>query len=278
MNIDENTLEKLKEQLINYLFEVGPNLLLSLVILIFGFYIIGLIVRLMNRSFVKYDMEASLATFLKSFAKVTLYSLLIITVASTLGVKTSSFVALLGAAALAVGLALQGSLANFAGGVIILVFKPFKADDLVEVNGNLGKVKKIDILYTRILTFDNRVIIMPNGKVARSDIDNRTMEDSRRIDLNLKFSYETDLKRAREIVVETMKQHPKVFDDPAPDMWLDEFADFEMKIVARCWVKPEDWWPTYWEQLEAIKDTLDEEGIKIPVPKRDVLLSQDGDN
>jgi small conductance mechanosensitive channel len=278
LNIDKNTLESLKDQFIEYIFQVGPDILLALFILIMGIYLIRFIVRMMNKSFGKYHVEPSLATFLKSFSKVMLYALLIVTVATTIGIKTSSFVALIGAAGLAVGLALQGSLANFAGGVVLLVFKPFKADDLVEVGGNVGKVKKIDILYTRILTFDNRVIIMPNGKVAKSDIDNRTMEDMRRIDMKLKFSYDTDLKKAREIVVETMKKHPKVLEEPAPDMWLDEFGEFEMKIAARCWVKPEDWWPTYWEQLEAIKDALDEQGIRIPIPKRDVSLSQQGDN
>lgn len=269
-------LSKLKEKLLDFAIDVGPDILLGIVILFVGIIGIRLVMVLIRKSFRKYDVEPSLATFIKSLTKFMLYALLFVTVGTTLGIKTSSFVALIGAAGLAIGLALQGSLANFAGGVLILMFKPFKVDDLIWVNDNMGTVISIDILYTRLRTFDNRIITMPNGRLANSDIDNRTMQDKRRIDLELKLSYKTDIKKARKIIVDAMKKHPTILQEPKPDMWLDEFREYDMKIAARCWVKPEDWWPVYWEQLEAIKEALDREGIEIPVPKQEVEFSRKG--
>ena len=275
---DINFLEKIKEKSIDFLFSVGPDIILAIFILVIGILLIRLVRRLMKQSFRQYNLEPSLATFVESLVRFFLVALLIVTVGTTMGIKTSSFVAIIGAAGLAIGLALQGSLANFAGGVLILIFKPFRVDDLIEVNNNLGTVTKIDILYTRMETFDKRVITLPNGRVANADIDNRTMQDKRRIDMALKFSYQTDLKKARETVVSAMKKHPKVLKSPEPDFWLDGFGEYEMKIAARCWVKPGDWWPVYWEQLEAIKEALDKEGIQIPIPKWEVVNARTGSN
>ncbi|MFN2260786.1 MAG: mechanosensitive ion channel family protein [Psychroflexus sp.] len=182
-----------------------------------------------------------------------------------------SFLAIFGAAGIAIGLALQGSLSNFAGGVLILVFKPFQVGDLIYANNNLGNVVKIDILYTRIKTFDGRIITMPNGNLANSDVDNRTMEESRRIDLDLKFTFETDIDEVRRVVVETLAKHPKILKDPEPDVWLDSLGEYEVKITARSWVKSHDYWPTYWEQLEAVKKALDKHNIEIPIPRRAVF-------
>jgi len=272
--MDEGILNKMKEKLLDFALEVGPNILLGVLVLVLGIIGIRLLMALIRKSFRKYDVEPSLATFIKSLTKFGLYAVLFVTVGTTLGIKTSSFVAIIGAAGLAIGLALQGSLANFAGGVLILMFKPFKVDDLICANDNMGTVVSIDILYTRLRTFDNRIITMPNGRLANSDIDNRTMQDKRRIDLELKLSYNTDIKKTRKIIVDAMKQHPGILKDPAPDMWFDEFREYDLKIVARCWVKPHDWWPVYWEQLEAIKEALDREGIEIPVPKQEVEFSR----
>lgn len=273
--LNKDIWEQYKDRLSEFLFQIGPNVVLALLVLIFGVIFIKILGRLIRKSFTRYNIEPSLGTFVQSLTRFILYALLIVTVGSTLGIKTSSFIAIIGAAGLAIGLALQGSLANFAGGVLILIFKPFRVNDLIYVNNHLGTVIEIDILYTRLATFDNRIITIPNGTMANSDIDNRTMHDKRRIDLKLKLSYDTDIKKAREIVVEAMKKHPEVLEEPAPDMWLDEFGDFDMKISARCWVKPDAWWPVYWQQLEAIKEALDEEGIEIPIPsKREIYLNQ----
>ncbi|TXB62130.1 mechanosensitive ion channel family protein [Phaeodactylibacter luteus] len=250
---------------------IGPKLLLSLLLLGGGAFAIRLLSRLLRKAFRRYHIEPSLASFFESLFKFALYALLIVTVGTTLGIKTSSFVAIIGAAGIAIGLALQGSLANFAGGVLILIFKPFKVGDLIHVNGNLGKVVKIDILYTRLQTFDNRIITMPNGNVANSDVDNRTMQSSRRIDLNFKFDYDADIPQIREIVTRTLRQHPKVLAEPAPDLWLDQIGAYELKVIARCWVAPQDYWPVIWQQYEAVKVALAEAGVRMPLPKQEIV-------
>jgi len=272
--IDQDTWQTIKNQFVDFIFQVGPDVLLSIILLVVGILLIRLVSRLIRKSFRRYNVEPSLSTFIDSLTKFLLYAALIITIGTTLGIKTSSFVAIIGAAGIAIGLALQGSLANFAGGVLILVFKPFKVGDLIQVNGCLGTVIKIDILYTRLRTFDNRIITMPNGNVANSDVDNRTMEDRRRLDYQLKFDFHTDIKRVRKIVVAALKDHPKVLDAPEPDLWLDEIGEYDLKVKARSWVHPDDFWPTYWEQLEAIKEALDREGISFPVPRQQVNWPQ----
>jgi len=268
--LDQDTWQKIKDRFVDFIFDVGPDLILSVILLVVGVMLIRLVSKLIRKSFRKYSLEPSLATFIESLTKFLLYATLIVTIGTTLGIKTSSFVAILGAAGIAIGLALQGSLANFAGGVLILLFKPFKVGDLIFVNGNLGKVTQIDILYTRLRTFDNRIITMPNGNVANSDVDNRTMEPARRLDFRLKFDYTADIKKIRKVVLQTLKQHPKVINYKEPDLWLDEIGEYDLKVKARCWVHPDDFWPTYWEQLEAVKEALERNDIFFPVPKQQV--------
>ena len=265
--------EALQDKILNFLIDFGLDLLIAIFILVIGIFVIRLVKKLIRKSFNKFNIEPSLATFVVSLASFLLYAILIVTIGSTLGIKTSSFVAIIGAAGLAIGLALQGSLANFAGGVLILVFKPFTVNDLIEVNNKMGIVTKIDILYTRLITFDNRLITISNGTMANADVINWTMQEKRRVDLSLKLPYDANLKEVREIVVGAMKKHPRVLKNPEPDFWLDAFGEYDMKIAARCWVKPDEYWPIYWEQLEAIKEALDEAGIRIPIPKSEVHLA-----
>jgi len=262
--------EQFKDWLWDTLTALGPKIALAIFMLVGGILFIRLFARLLNKTFRRSRVEPSLRTFLESLIKFTLYTLLIVSIGTTIGIKTSSFVAIIGAAGIAIGLALQGSLANFAGGVLILIFKPFKVGDLIFVNGNMGKVAKIDILYTRLVTFDNRIITMPNGNVANSDVDNRTMQDCRRIGLDLKFDYNADIKAIRRIVVDTLKKHPKVLEEPAPDLWLESIGEYELKVIARCWVRPEDYWPVIWEQYEAVKEALEKAGIPMPIQKQEV--------
>ena len=224
--------------------------------------------RILKSALKKSKVELSLKSFIESLSIFILYGSLLTLIGSILGIQATSFLALFGAAGIAIGLALQGSLANFAGGVLILVFKPFKVGDLIFVNNNLGYVIKIDILYTRIETFDGRIITMPNGIVANSNVDNRTMNPIRRIDLKLKFSFEIKIETLRTIIVTAMKSHPNIEKVPEPDVWLDEIGESEMRITARSWVKSFDYWPVYWEQLEAVKKALDENGIETPIPRR----------
>lgn len=258
---------QLKSQLLEFLFEIGPELVYALVALIAGIFVIKFVMRLLKGALKRSRTELSLKTFVESLSVFLLYGFLFFVIGSILGIKTTSFLAVFGAAGIAIGLALQGSLSNFAGGVLILVFKPFKAGDLIYVNDNLGFVEKIDILYTRIKTFDGRIITMPNGNVSNSDVDNRTMEKYRRIDLDLKFSFETDLDEVRAIIIRGMNRHPKLAHHLPVDVWLDEIGEYQMKVKARCWIESVEYWPAYWEQLEGVKKELDREGVKIPIPK-----------
>lgn len=257
----------MKSQLLEFLLEIGPELVYALVALILGIFVIKLVMRLLKGALKKSRTELSLKTFVESLSVFLLYGFLFFIVGSILGIQTTSFLAVFGAAGIAIGLALQGSLSNFAGGVLILVFKPFKVGDLIHVNDNLGFVEQIDILYTRIKTFDGRIITMPNGNVSNSDVDNRTMEKYRRIDLDLKFSFDTDIDEVRAIIIRGMKKHPKLASHLPVDVWLDEIGEYQMKIKARCWIESIEYWPAYWEQLEAVKKELDREGVKIPIPK-----------
>ncbi|HKJ48553.1 MAG TPA: mechanosensitive ion channel domain-containing protein, partial [Christiangramia sp.] len=254
---------KLKEQLLVFLIEIGPELIYALVALIVGIFAIKVIMNILKGTLRKSKVELSLRTFVESLSIFLLYGFLFFIIGSILGIKTTSFIAVFGAAGIAVGLALQGSLSNFAGGVLILVFKPFKVGDLIHVNDNLGFVEKIDILYTRIKTFDGRVITMPNGNVSNSDVDNRTMERYRRIDLNLKFAFDEDIDQLRKIIISALNKHPKLATHLEVDVWLDEIGEYDLKLKARCWVESVEYWPAYWEQLEAVKKELDKEGIKI---------------
>lgn len=264
--------EAVQNRLSEFAVNFSLKLLTAIVLFVIGILIVKLIRRLVGRAFNKAQLEPSLRTFVLSLISFLLYASLLVVVGSTIGIQTSSFVAIIGAAGLAIGLALQGSLANFAGGVLILIFKPFKVDDLVKVKDVLGRVIKIDILYTRLRTFDNRIITIPNGTMANSEIDNRTMESTRRVDMVLRISYQTDIKQVRELVIKTLSKHPKALDNPAPDMWVDELRDFDIKIAMRCWAPSEEFWPVYWDQLESVKEALDNAGIKIPIPRQDVYL------
>jgi small conductance mechanosensitive channel len=266
--MDTSLLETLKDFLKESLLLIGSKLIYSIATLVVGILIIKLIMRILKSALKKSKVELSLKSFIESLSIFILYGSLLTLIGSILGIQATSFLALFGAAGIAIGLALQGSLANFAGGVLILVFKPFKVGDLIFVNNNLGYVIKIDILYTRIETFDGRIITMPNGIVANSDVDNRTMNPIRRIDLKLKFSFEIKIETLRTIIVTAMKSHPSIEKVPEPDVWLDEIGESEMRITARSWVKSFDYWPVYWEQLEAVKKALDENGIETPIPRR----------
>jgi len=276
--LENEIITTIKESVINQIIELGPKILYALVTLIVGLLVIKLIFRLLKGFLKRSSVEPSLKSFIESLSIFLLYGLLGISISAVLGATTSSILAIFGAASIAIGLALQGSLANFAGGILILVFKPFRVGDLIYVNSNLGKVTKIDILYTRLITFDGRIITMPNGNVSNNDVDNRSMNPIRRIDLSFKFSFEEDINRLKKIIVDKMKEHPKVLNDPMPDAWLNEIGEYEMKFNVRCWVDSAEYWPVYWEQMEAIKKALDDNGIKIPVPKRELFQNKDLDH
>jgi len=255
-----------KETISKYIVEYTPKVLTALAILIIGWIIIGFIVRTVKHLMKKKNLEPSLQKFLADLTGWALKILLFVTVISQLGVATTSFAAIIGAAGLAVGLALQGSLANFAGGVLIMIFKPFKIGDLIEAQGALGVVKEIQIFTTKIVSPENKLIILPNGALSNGSITNYTEEGKLRVDMTFGVSYDADLKETKEVLMKVLTDNPKVLKDPAPTVNVVELADSSVNFAVRPWAKPEDYWDVYFDTTEQVKLALDKAGIEIPYP------------
>ncbi|WP_373493651.1 mechanosensitive ion channel family protein [Aquiflexum sp.] len=252
------------------MFQLGPVLLKSIILLLVGRYVIRLILRVFGKTLEKYEIDPSLATFLKSFLNAILWVLLIISVATTLGLEMTSFIAIIGAAGLAVGLALQGSLSNFAGGVLILIFKPFRIGDTIEAQGTLGSVETIDILYTKIRNFDNKVVTVPNGALANNSITNFSQKPTRRVDINVGVAYGTDLKKTRKVILDVLKLDERIHEEPAPVVLFTSFGDSSLDLTVRAWTDAGNLWPVFWDNMENIKEALEEHEIEVPFPQRDV--------
>ncbi|MEE9408369.1 MAG: mechanosensitive ion channel domain-containing protein [Polaribacter sp.] len=260
----EEYLEKLKVLIIEY----TPNILMALAILIIGLFIVNLIVKTSRKVMEKRGVDVTLQKFLGNLLGWILKILLIIAVISKLGVETTSFAAILAAAGLAVGLALQGSLANFAGGVLIMIFKPFKMGDLIEAQGEIGVVKEIEIFTTKLTGLSNREIIIPNGSLSNGNIINYSTEGTRRVDLTIGVSYDADIKQTKEVLMNVLTLHPKVLKDPTPGVTVIELADSSVNFAVRPWCKTEDYWTVYFDVTESVKIALDAAGIEIPYPHR----------
>ena len=261
-------LTKSMEFLATYL----PKVLLAILALIIGFWVIRKIVLAFDKVLDKKDVDPSLKKFLRSLSGIILKVLLVISVISMVGIDTTSFVAVLAAAGFAIGLALQGGLANFAGGVMILIFKPFKAGDYITTNDFSGTVDTIEIFHTILKTPDNRVIIMPNGIVSNNPITNFTREAKRRVDFVFGIGYSDDIKKAKDIIRSLIDPDERILSDPEPMLVVSELADSSVNITVRVWTKKEDYWGVFFDMTEKVKIKFDEEGISIPFPQRDVHL------
>lgn len=257
---------------IQFLIDYGPTVLGALVVLILGLWLISWFTKVVKKGFVRGKVDETLIPFLGSLVNWTLKLLLLISVASMVGIATTSFIAVLGAAGLAIGLALQGTLANFAGGVIILLFKPYKLGDLIEAQGFLGVVEEIQIFVTKLRSPQNELIIIPNGAISNGSLKNYTETGHRRIDCTIGISYDSDIKKAREVLMGVMTSHPKVLKDPAPIVMVSELADSSVNLAVRPHVKPDDYWDVYFHVYEEGKIALDKAGITIPFPQTDVHL------
>jgi len=248
------------------------KILLALVILVIGLWIIKKIVAFIKKIMYKSKIDSTLQHFLGDLISWGLKILLIITALGQLGVQTTSFIAILGAAGLAVGLSLQGALSNFAGGTLIMIFKPFKLEDLIEAQGSIGTVKEIQIFITKILTPDNKTVIIPNGPLSNGIIKNYTEDGKIRVDLTIGISYDADIKKAKDILLKTLSSLPKVMKDPAPSVNVSALADSSVNLAVRPWATPENYWDVYFGALEACKVALDKEKIQIPFPQRDIHI------
>ena len=251
---------------VNFIVEYGPKVLGAILIYIIGSWVVGRIVRGLRRVMKRLKYEESLQRFLMNLISWGLRIILIVVVVSALGVDVTMFAAIFAAAGLAVGLALQGSLSNFAGGVLVMIFKPFRIGDLVETQGVLGVVKDIDILNTKLVTPQNKLAILPNGAIANGNIINYTAEGKMRVDTVIGVSYDSDIKKTKEVLLEVLTSNPKVLKDPAPSVNVMELADSSVNFAVRPFCKPEDYWDVYFATHEGCKLALDAAGIEIPYP------------
>jgi small conductance mechanosensitive channel len=237
-------------------------------IFIIGLWVVRFINRMVHRFFLKKDYDLTLESFLQSFINISLKGILFVLVITQLGVKSSSLVAVVGAAGLAIGLALQGSLANFAGGVLILIFKPFKVGDWIEAQGVSGTVKDISIFTTKINTFGNQAAIIPNGNLSNHTIVNYNIEETRRDKITVGISYNSNIKDAKDILLRICDTHQGILKDPAPVVYVGNLADSAVELSLRFWAKNEDFWDAHFHVMETLKIEFDAAGIEIPFPQR----------
>ena len=254
----------------------GMDLLVAAVILGIGFKITGAVRRMAERSFARMEMELSLRKFLLSLIQALMYGLLIFMAAERIGIQSSSIIALLGSAGVTLGLALQGSLSNFAGGVLILLVRPFKVGDYIVSEYGEGTVAAIGLVYTTLNTVDNKTVVIPNGSLSNSPITNATAEDFRRLDLTVGIGYQSDLRRAKEILLDIYTSHPCILKDRPIQVFVDQLAASSVVIGGRGWTATGDYWQTRWDITEEIKQRFDEAGIQIPFNQLDVHVNYEG--
>lgn len=270
-NID---MQKLSDQAMAMVMEYGPKLLLAILTLVIGLWIIKHFVKLADKGMQKSKTDETLSPFIKSLISTVLKVLLLLSVATMVGIETTSFIAIFSAATLAIGLALQGSLSNFAGGVLLLVFKPYKIGDLIEAQGHLGVVKHIQIFNTILLNPQNKTIIVPNGAVAGNSVINYSEEGILRVDLSAGISYDSDIRTAKNVLMKVLESNPKVLKDPAPFVGVSELGDSSVNFAVRPWATVADYWAVYFEINEEVKYALDNAGISIPFPQVDVHMDK----
>jgi small conductance mechanosensitive channel len=258
----------------NLIIEFGPKLIVAILIWIIGSWIIKMLLKGLTKVMTKADYGESLEKFLLNLINWTLKTVLVIVVLGSVGIGTTSFAAVLAAAGLAIGLALQGSLGNFAGGVLIMIFKPIKIGDLIEAQGEVGVVKEIEIFTTKLIGLSNKEIIIPNGSLSNGNIVNYSTEGTRRVDLVFGVGYDSDIKKTKEVFTQVLASHPKILKDPAPTIAVSELADSSINFVVRPWCTTADYWAVYFEVTENVKEALDSAGIEIPYPHQVEIRKQ----
>lgn len=245
-------------------------LVIALVVLFIGLKISNMIVKMVGKALDKKNVDPSLKPFLTSVLSWFLKVAVFIAAINTAGVKTTSFIALLGTAGLAIGMALQGSLANFAGGVLILLLKPFKVGDLIKAQGYLGVVDKITTFSTFLKTLDNQIIVLPIGALANSPITNVNQENTRRVDLTFGIGYSDDIDKAKGIITNLIESDSRTLKDPSYEIYVGELADSSVNFTVRIWTKTENYGGVFFDMTESVKKTFDKENVSIPFPQRDV--------
>ena len=274
--IDLTVLERFLKELPETALRLGTRVLLALVFFFLGVQCIKLLRRIIKRSLERANADVGVTQFIDSFIKVGTYAILIMLIATSFGVDAASIIAVFGSAGVAIGLALQGSLSNLAGGVLILVLKPFKVGDYIieDTNKNEGTVTEIQIFYTKLTTADNKTIILPNGTLANSSLTNVTHTPYRRNEIKIGISYDSDIKTAKKVLMDLLDQDADVLQDKDKLVFVDDLADSSVVIGVRCWFKNEDFWKGRWRLIEEAKYALEANGVVLAYPQLDVHIQQ----
>lgn len=267
-------MESIWQTIAEFIAAYGLKIVGAIVILILGRIVVGILTRVVRKLLNRANTDATLTKFVISLTKTTLLAILFIIVLNQLGIQTTSFIAIIGAAGLAIGFALQGSLSNFAAGVMLIIFRPFMAGDFVEAGGATGLVEEVGIFVTILKTPDNKKIIVPNSGITAGNITNYSAMDTRRVDLIFGIGYDDDIKKAKQLLERIVSEDSRVLKDPAPVVAVSELGDSSVNFVVRPWVKSPDYWAVYWDLMEKVKTTFDAEKISIPYPQRDVHVHQ----
>lgn len=265
-------MEQYTSKLIDWGMLYGTRIIAAIAIVIIGRIVVSILGSLLKRVLAKAGTEQTLAKFLVTLSKAALMTFVLISAVGALGVETASFIAVIGAAGLAIGFALQGSLANFASGMMLIVFRPFSASDYVEAGGTAGTVEEVHIFNTILKTPDNRKVIIPNSKITGDTITNYSAKEMRRVDLVFGIGYGDDIRKAKEILNRILAEDSRVLKDPAPTVGVLELGDSSVNFAVRPWVNTADYWAVYFDLTEKVKLTFDQEGVTIPFPQRDVHL------
>lgn len=261
-------------QIQGYMTEYGMKVVGAILILVIGLWIAKMLTKLVNKILVKRNVDPTLVRFLTSIVSVALIAFVVIAAISKVGIETTSFVALIGAAGLAIGFALQGSLANLASGVMLIIFRPVKVGDYIEGGGLEGVVEEIGIFITTLITLDNKQVFIPNAKMTSDNIINYSGKENRRVDLVFGVAYKEDIDKVRSAISDTLKSNPKVLQDPQPDILVSQLADSSVNFEVRPWCKSEDYWDVYYSVIEDVKKKFVEQNMEIPFPQRVVYNHQ----
>ncbi len=265
-------MDKYIDKIIDLGIEYGPKLIGAIIVLIIGLWVVKIITKGVSKLMNKKKIDSSLASFVKSLTNILLKLLLVISVMGMVGIEMTSFIAILGAAGLAIGMALSGTLQNFAGGVMILIFKPFKIGDFIEAQGYIGTVSEIQLFNTILKTLDNKTVIIPNGGLSTSSMINYSTEPERRVDWTFGIGYGDDIDKAKSVIFKLIEADNRILKEPEPFVAVSELGDSSVNFAVRVWVKSENYWGVFFDMNEAIYKTFNSEGLNIPYPQMDVHL------
>lgn len=264
----------LKQKLLELVVEYGPKIVVAILMLVIGFAVVNMLIRTFDKTLKRHKIDASLHSFIKSVSSFILKGIVVIISASVVEIPMATFIAMLSAAGLAIGLALRDSLANFAGGILILIFRPFNVGDFIDLEGSTGTVKEIQLLYTALNTTDNRQITIPNSHLANGRIINFSKEATRRVDLVFGVSYDDDIQKVKKVLTKIITDHPLIFKDPEPTVRISQYGGSSIDFTVKVWCASENYWPIYYDLHEEVKEVFDKEGITIPFPQQEVTVYQ----